>query len=261
MIWFDLKVFDMTENYVQSEISASEGSSSVRKAGAFIQSLGLNMLMIGLLALLAFLVWQRFINKQDVAVFSSAPQPVEIEQAESVAQPAENDAPVNLAPMGAVPTSAEGIMRKTDLNTVIPSRPRTDVITYTVQTGDTLFSIADNYSLKPETVLWGNFEVLNDNPHLLKPKQVLNILPINGTYYEWQEGDTLSSVASFFKVETQDIVNYSGNFLDLTQTTENSDAGIQPGTWVIVPGGKRAIKDWGPPAITRQNAACSALLR
>jgi murein DD-endopeptidase MepM/ murein hydrolase activator NlpD len=245
----------MTENLVQSDIQASDGPSPVRKAGVFIQNLGLNMLMVGLLAFLAFLVWQRFVNKQDVALFSSAPQTVEVEQSESVVQPSENSEQVDLSPMAAPSTSADGIMRKTELKTVIPSRPRTDVITYTVQTGDTLFSIADNFSLKPETVLWGNFEVLNDNPHLLKPKQVLNVLPVNGTYYQWQEGDTLSSVASFFNVEPQNIVNYSGNFLDLTQTTEDGDAGIDPGTWIIVPDGKRAIKDWGPPAITRQNAA------
>ncbi|MBN1149103.1 MAG: M23 family metallopeptidase [Anaerolineales bacterium] len=245
----------MTENSVQSNVQAGDGSSSVRKAGAFIQLLGLNMLMVGLLALLAFLAWQRFINKQAVPVFATAPRAVEVGQGENVVQPAENDALVELSPMQSISASTDGVMRKIDLKTVIPSRPRTDVITYTVQAGDTLFSIADNFSLKPETVLWGNFEVLNDNPHLLKPKQALYILPVNGTYYQWQEGDTLSSVASFFKVDPEDIINYSGNFLDLTQADENSDAGIEPGTWVIVPGGKRAIKDWGPPAITRQNAA------
>jgi murein DD-endopeptidase MepM/ murein hydrolase activator NlpD len=213
------------------------------------------MLMVGLLALLAFLVWQRFVNKRDLTAYAPAPQAVEGEQSDSAIQPAENDAGVELSPLATPSTSADGILRKTNPKTVIPSRPRTDVITYTVQAGDTLFSIADDYSLKPETVLWGNYAVLEDNPHLLKPKQVLNILPVDGTYYEWHEGDTLISVASFFKVEPQDIVNYSGNFLDLTQTTDNGNAGIEPGTWVIVPGGKRAIKDWGPPAITRQNAA------
>jgi murein DD-endopeptidase MepM/ murein hydrolase activator NlpD len=140
------------------------------------------------------------------------------------------------------------------LKTIIPSRPRVEVITYTVQTGDTLFSIAANFSLKPETLLWGNYEVLNDNPHLLKPNQVLNILPVNGVYYEWQEGDTLEGVATFFKTDPQSIINYSGNFIDLTEVGENG-AGIEPGAWIIIPGGKRAIKDWGPPAITRQNPA------
>jgi LysM repeat protein len=31
-----------------------------------------------------------------------------------------------------------------------------EVITYTVQAGDTLFGIAEKYGLKPETMMWGN---------------------------------------------------------------------------------------------------------
>jgi murein DD-endopeptidase MepM/ murein hydrolase activator NlpD len=77
---------------------------------------------------------------------------------------------------------------------------------------------------------------------------------VNGTYYEWKEGDTLDGVAGFFGVEPQSIINYPGNFIDLTQVGQ-SGGGLEAGTWVIVPGGKRAIKDWGPPAITRQNPA------
>jgi murein DD-endopeptidase MepM/ murein hydrolase activator NlpD len=129
-----------------------------------------------------------------------------------------------------------------------------DVITYTVQTGDSLFSIADQFSLKPETILWGNFETLEDNPHLLSTDQVLNILPTDGVYYQWNEGDSLASVASFFQVESNAIISYPGNNLDLT-ATGSTDPGIETGTWLIVPGGKRAIKDWGPPAISRSNPA------
>lgn len=147
-----------------------------------------------------------------------------------------------------------GITRKPEMNTIIPSRPRVDVITYTVEAGDSLFSIADKFGLKPETILWGNFEVLEDNPHLLSKGQVLNILPTDGTYYEWHEGDQLAGVASFFGVETEAILSFTGNEIDLTQV-ESDDPGINTGTWLVVPGGKRAIKDWGPPAITRSNPA------
>jgi hypothetical protein len=90
------------------------------------------------------------------------------------------------------------------------------VITYTVELGDNLFAIADKFGLKPETVLWGNFTILKDNPEILQPKQVLNILPVDGAYYQWQEGDNLDNVASFFKVKPEDIINYPGNHIDLT---------------------------------------------
>ncbi len=143
------------------------------------------------------------------------------------------------------------------LDTEIPSRPRVDVITYTVQLGDSLFSIADDFGLKPETVLWGNFELLEDNPHLIKTGQSLNILPVDGTYYQWHENDDLVQVASFFKVEPQVIIEYPGNRFDLTENTVE-EPGVEPGKWLIVPGGWRAIKDWGPPAITRSNPASAA---
>jgi murein DD-endopeptidase MepM/ murein hydrolase activator NlpD len=120
--------------------------------------------------------------------------------------------------------------------------------------GDTLFAIADQYGLKPETILWGNFETLQDNANLLSTDQKLNILPVNGAYYQWKEGDTVQSVADFFKVTPEDIIGYSGNDIDLTLTAAEN-YGIKPGQWIIVKDGKRPIKDWGPPAITRENPA------
>jgi len=143
------------------------------------------------------------------------------------------------------------------LDTEIPIRPRVDVITYTVQQGDSIFSIADEFNLKAETILWGNYDVLKDNPHLLKTGQELNILPVNGTYYEWHEDDNISNVASFFKVEPQAIIEYPGNRFDLTIAT-TEDTNLEPGRWLIIPDGWRPIKDWGPPAITRSNPASAA---
>ena len=150
-----------------------------------------------------------------------------------------------------------GIIRLVDVHTIIPSRPRVDVTTYTVKQGDNLFLIADQYGLDPETVLWGNYEVLRDNPQFLKPDQELIILPTNGVYYQWAAGDTLETVAKFFKVEPKAILDYPGNrFLpDLTVSTVPE---ITEGTWVIIPGGKRELKDWGPPVITRKNPAAAA---
>jgi murein DD-endopeptidase MepM/ murein hydrolase activator NlpD len=129
-----------------------------------------------------------------------------------------------------------------------------DVITYTVDTGDSLFSIADTFNLKPETLLWGNYNVLEDNPHLLKPGQVLNVLPVDGTYYQWSDGDNLGSVSEFFGVEPQTILEYPGNRFDLA-LVQSDDLEITPGAWLIVPGGKRATQDWGPPAISRSDPA------
>jgi hypothetical protein len=155
------------------------------------------------------------------------------------------------------PKYKQGIPRYALLDTIIPNRPRVGISTYKVKPGDNLFVIAEKYGIKPETVLWGNYEVLRDNPQLLKPDQELVILPTDGVYYEWKAGDTLAGVANFFKVEADAILNWPGNRLDLVEVAQGN-LNIEEGTWLIVPGGKRELKDWGPPAITRANPAAAA---
>lgn len=155
-------------------------------------------------------------------------------------------------------TGFGGVTRKLDLHTVIPSRPRLEVITYEVKEGDTLFGIADRYGLKPETILWGNFDALQDSVHALQPGQELNILPVDGTYYQWVEGDTLTGVATFFQVEPQDIIDWPGNELDPSMDYQDPD--IEPGTWLVIPGGKRELVTWQAPRVTRSNPAAASVI-
>ena len=155
-------------------------------------------------------------------------------------------------------SSFSGVTRKLDLHTVIPSRPRLEVITYEVKEGDTLFQIANQYGLEPETILWGNWEMLQDSVHALQPGQELNILPVDGTYYQWTEGDTLTGVANFFQVEPQAIVDWPGNNLDPSMDYEDPD--IEPGTWLVVPGGKRELVTWQAPRVTRSNPAAARVI-
>ncbi|HLF89680.1 MAG TPA: peptidoglycan DD-metalloendopeptidase family protein [Anaerolineales bacterium] len=172
--------------------------------------------------------------------------------------PPAQDTDLVLPPFPATPLPLiEGIRRFAQLKTSIPTRPRVDVTTYVVQPGDNLFVIAEKFGLKPETVLWGNFEVLQDNPQFLRPDQVLNILPVDGTYYQWAEGDQLETVAEFFRVSPDDILEYPGNRFDLAEVSiENQQ--LAAGTWLIIPNGRRELRDWGPPAITRNNPASAA---
>ncbi len=176
----------------------------------------------------------------------------------STPQAANSNLTVNL-PDFPTPESVyiNGIHRLTSLDTTIPKRPTVDVMTYEVQPGDNLFMIGEKYGIRPETVLWGNYEVLRDNPQLLSIGQELNILPTDGVYYQWLEGDNLNSIASFFKVEPDVILDYPGNRL-LPDMTNPTAPEIAAGTWLIIPGGKRALKDWGPPPITRANPAAAA---
>ncbi|HUF37612.1 MAG TPA: M23 family metallopeptidase [Anaerolineales bacterium] len=149
-----------------------------------------------------------------------------------------------------------GIPRFAVLHTTIPARPRVDVITYTVQAGDTVFGIAEFYGLRAETIFWGNQEVLGDDPHRLFPGQVLNILPIDGVYHKYSAGEDLARVAEFYGVDAPAILEWPGNQLDLVDANLGSPE-ISPGTWLIVPGGEREFVDFGPPRILRSNPAAA----
>ena len=144
--------------------------------------------------------------------------------------------------------SMDGITPHTDLHTVIPSRPRLDVVQYTVEQGDSIFKIAEKYGLKPTTILFGNYETLKDSPDSLRPGQVLNILPTDGTYYEWQGTESMTKVAEFFGVDADAIINYPGNHLDPDTVGDLSAPAIAAGTWLIVPGGQRQFTSWAAPA-------------
>ncbi len=165
----------------------------------------------------------------------------------------------------AVPQQAEmafgGIPRLADVHTTIPSRPRQEVIKYTVLEGDTVFGIAEQFGLKPETILWGNYYVLLDDPHALQPDQELNILPVDGTYHEWQPGEGLNGISQYYGVPPEEIINYPANHLDPAAIGDFANPNIPPGTWLVVPGGRREFIAWSAPlGVTRENPASARVL-
>jgi murein DD-endopeptidase MepM/ murein hydrolase activator NlpD len=177
-----------------------------------------------------------------------------VQAAAIVAEPSPVPA-LNLAqlPMQ-VAFSVDGVPPQAVFHTTIPSRPRIEVVKYTVQKGDSIFSIADKYGLKPTSILFGNYEILKDSPDFLKPGQQLNILPQDGTYYQWQGSENLSKVAQVFGVDPEAIINFPGNHLDQDTVGDLSHPNIPGGTWLIIPGGMREFTSWTAPAqLVRSN--------
>jgi murein DD-endopeptidase MepM/ murein hydrolase activator NlpD len=127
--------------------------------------------------------------------------------------------------------------------TTIPSRERRGVITYTVQAGDTLFGIAGQFGLRPESILWANYDTLQDNPHLLTPGQELAIPPVNGIIYTVVEGDTVESIAEKYMV-TPDAIYVDGYQWNLLKPGEQPFVGAS----LIIPGGSRDFKPWSVSA-------------
>jgi murein DD-endopeptidase MepM/ murein hydrolase activator NlpD len=146
-----------------------------------------------------------------------------------------------LSSAGAPPSSAlatsldndgDVLVRAAVPHTIIPERPRDEIIRYVVRTGDTIFGIAGEFGLEPETIMWANGR-LEDNPDLLRVGQELVILPTDGVYHQVGASDTLEAIAAAYKVEAADVINYPLNHLN----ADNPQ--ISAGQWLIVPGGTK----------------------
>jgi murein DD-endopeptidase MepM/ murein hydrolase activator NlpD len=124
------------------------------------------------------------------------------------------------------------IVRLAQPHTEIPIRPRLGVISYTVQPGDTVESIANVFNLQPTTILWSNPK-LEEAPDLLRIGQEVTILPVDGVYHAVAGDDTLESIADKYKVEVGAITDLSFNNLHPPLFL------IQEGMKLIVPGGSK----------------------
>jgi LysM repeat protein len=89
---------------------------------------------------------------------------------------------------------------------------RTKILTYEVQPGDSLWSIAEKFELDLDTLRGSNPE-LERNPDVLSVGTKLRILPVQGIYHLITEGDTLESIAARYGVAPTDIADYPPNAL------------------------------------------------
>jgi len=93
------------------------------------------------------------------------------------------------------PKGFEAIGREIQIKTNVPAdKPRYDVEEYRVVHGDSVFAIAESFKLKPETILWANYDTLQDSPDSLRPGQVLKIPPTDGIYYQWKKTTRLRTL-------------------------------------------------------------------
>ena len=148
--------------------------------------------------------------------------------------------PTNTSP---TPTTVKTSPVPVEINT------RTQVITYTIQAGDTLFGIAEKFNLRPDTILWGNPDKFEDHSNIsLMPGIVLNILPVDGAYHAWKAGEDLNEVAKSYGVPNQAIINWPGNHLDPQTLGDYSNPNIEPGTMLVIPGGHLDFTSWSSPS-------------
>jgi LysM repeat protein len=207
--------------------------------------IGTWMVALSLVLLAAYLGWRVQTTQ------AASDETVDTNPTQAMISPIESNPGISELPDYLTGNLPGGITRRTSLHTNIPTRSRTKVVDYTVTTGDSVFGIAQSFNIKPETILWANYDQLNDSPDMLNPGMKLNVPPINGVYYQWQEGDTLDSVANKFKAKVQDILSWEGNNFDLT------DPNVELGQWLMIPDGQREFRQWLVPTIARSNSGVS----
>lgn len=104
--------------------------------------------------------------------------------------------------------------------------PRTKTETYVVKDGDTLGSIAQQFSVNVGTILWNNN--LTERQYI-RPGDTLRIPPVSGIIVSIKKGDTIAKIASRYSGDKEEILAFN---------KISSDAVLAPGTDIVVPDGR-----------------------
>jgi murein DD-endopeptidase MepM/ murein hydrolase activator NlpD len=125
-------------------------------------------------------------------------------------------------------TTASPAPTEAQTEQAVSAAPRPPYFTYTIQPGDTMYSIATSFGLSETTLLWNNPEVSAD-PDLLYVGATLLVPSIEGVVYNVTLGDTLNGIAEYFGVSTDAIISYGPNGL-------NSADALIDGMVLVIPG-------------------------
>jgi len=101
-----------------------------------------------------------------------------------------------------------------------------EVLTYTVEPGDTLSSIGEKFKVSISSIRYANNLT---NIDYLKPGQELKIPPVSGVLHTVRKGDTVESLAKKYGVSPQSIVDFNYLFAPFT---------LAAGQTLVIPGGE-----------------------
>lgn len=110
--------------------------------------------------------------------------------------------------------------------TDVGDRAREQVEYYVVQAGDTVSTIAEQFDVSTNTILWEN--KLGESDYI-KPGDKLTVLPMSGVSHQVKKDDTISSIAKKYDVEENEIIEYN--------KLASADA-IAVDEILIIPGGR-----------------------
>jgi len=104
--------------------------------------------------------------------------------------------------------------------------PRNTIESYIVQDGDTISTIAQDFGITINSLLWANDLSVTS---VIRPGDDLDIVPLSGVLHTVKSGDTLLAIASKYDAETEEI-------MDFNKMTDASSLRI--GEDLMIPGGE-----------------------
>jgi LysM repeat protein len=139
--------------------------------------------------------------------------------------PEEDDSP-------GLPTMNEGssLVKPELAETVKTKRPRTGVVEYVVLPGDTISTIAQEFEVSVNTILWENNKTAYN---LIRPGDKLAILPMTGVSHLVKKGETLGAIAKKYEVGEPEI-------MEANKLAEGQALAI--GAKLIIPGGRQYVE-------------------
>jgi len=198
--------------------------------------------------MLVFLAW---VGLQRAGVdFSANPASALEESLSCMTEPEATGQQASLPEFNPVDESYS-VTRLASLHTIIPTRDREAITTYEVETGDSVMGIAKKFGLKPESILWANYDLLQDNPNNLSVGQKLKVPPVDGVLYQWKKSDQIENIAHKYKATADDIITWPDNHIDI------ADPQVAAGTLVMIPNGSRELVQWVVPTVWRANSGAS----
>jgi len=120
-----------------------------------------------------------------------------------------------------------------------------EITEYIVQPGDTLISIAAEFEISLNTILWANDL---SKSSVIQPGQKLIILPTSGIIHHVKNGDTLSEIAENYKGKVDEIIAFN---------SLSDEANIYVGDILIIPDGVQPPPSYSSPSYVQIPVASS----
>jgi LysM repeat protein len=107
--------------------------------------------------------------------------------------------------------------------------PRTEIVNHEVLNGETISTIAQDYGISVNTILWENNLTAYS---LIRPGDKLVILPVSGVRYKVASGDNVTKIASRYDISESELLAIN-NLADSSQ--------LKIGQQLLLPGARKLV--------------------